>query len=669
MRCELIAICCAYYLDSYCNSVLQCLYFSQAFRQNVIDYPRQPTSDNTSSASSGKPTLGLDTDITALPAFPAPDGATTPKPFVNGQAVVPVQSPRVATTSLTNPIITASQSKDTFDNRKKAIMAAGPHVRLQQPRFDHYGMSESLFTSLKDLFEAVIAHDSRMGVIVPTRFIEVLRENFIYFKEPVHHDAHEFLNLLLNDVVEQVETHTKKLSQTANGSAAEEKLVAQMAPQTKAWVHELFEGTLTSETRCLTCENVSQRDEAFLDLSVDLEEHTSVTSCLAKFSEEEMLCEKNKFHCEKCCSLQEAEKRMKIKRLPKVLALHLKRFKWIDNGLKKLFDRVVYPFFLRIQNTTDDAVEPDRLYELYAVLVHLGTTPYHGHYVSIIKTKDRGWLLFDDELVLPVDASYVRRYFGGETGNSACAYVLFYQETSEEAIVREQDFEDPFSQDSMNANHREDIPSSPTEETPAPFESIPQTLKTPTTELPMPLRTPTTEIAVPQKTPTTEEQTFMAHLENPTQDTHFSHPPHLAPVNRFSSDEPTVAGSEPPTRSNARASLDKLITSGTDEQKLHSKSAEKPLDKPSGMHRILGSTSKGRSRIGSLSLKTKPKLFSKHERTDSAKESNDHTATEAGAQEHTHVGDSAEVAETHQKSMKHKASRFALGRKKSGNLL
>ena len=74
-------------------------------------------------------------------------------------------------------------------------------------------------------------------------------------------------------------------------------------------VHRLFEGVLTSETRCLTCETVSARDEAFLDLSIDIEQNSSVTACLRQFSASEMLCQKNKFFCDSCCDLQEAEKR------------------------------------------------------------------------------------------------------------------------------------------------------------------------------------------------------------------------------------------------------------------------------------------------------------------------------------------------------------------------
>jgi ubiquitin carboxyl-terminal hydrolase 9/13 len=345
-------------------------------------------------------------------------------------------------------------NKDSPEYKKKQAIAAGPVLQMDYENAKAYGMNESLFSSLKDIFEAVIAHRSRIGVVSPHKLLEILRRDNEMFRTPMHQDAHEFLNLLLNEVVENVEQFSKSrltdVSESAPNDTGLTITSGAVVPDRSStvsqinsgWVHELFEGTLTSETRCLTCENTSQRDEAFLDLSVDLEQHSSVTSCLRKFSQEEMLCERNKFHCDNCGGLQEAEKRMKIKRLPKILALHLKRFKYTEDlqRLQKLFHRVVYPFYLRLFNTTDDAEDPDRLYELYAVVVHIGGGPYHGHYVSIIKTQDRGWLLFDDEMVEPVDKAYVRNFFGGENV-LACAYVLFYQETTEEAMMKEQEAE------------------------------------------------------------------------------------------------------------------------------------------------------------------------------------------------------------------------------------
>jgi ubiquitin carboxyl-terminal hydrolase 9/13 len=342
------------------------------------------------------------------------------------------------------------EDKEAPDVKKKVALAKGPVLNMDYDSGGVYGMPESLFTSLKNIFEAISAHNSRIGVVSPTRFLEILRRDYEMFRTSMHQDAHEFLNIVLNEVVANVEVKEKRLEAERETNSSAGTSTSETAPATKVadgsmtptntgWVHELFEGTLTSETKCLTCEHVSQRDEVFLDLSVDLEQHSSVTSCLRKFSEEEMLCERNKFHCDRCGGLQEAEKRMKIKRLPKILALHLKRFKYTEDlqRLQKLFHRVVYPYHLRLFNTTDDAEDPDRLYELYAVVVHIGGGPYHGHYVSIVKTQDRGWLLFDDEMVEPVDKNFVRNFFGDRPG-LACAYVLFYQETTVEAVKREQ---------------------------------------------------------------------------------------------------------------------------------------------------------------------------------------------------------------------------------------
>lgn len=65
---------------------------------------------------------------------------------------------------------------------------------------------------------------------------------------------------------------------------------------------------------------------------------------------------------------------MKIKKLPNILALHLKRFKYQEDIQKyiKLTYRVAFPLELRLFNTVDDAPDPDRLYELFAIVIHIG---------------------------------------------------------------------------------------------------------------------------------------------------------------------------------------------------------------------------------------------------------------------------------------------------------
>ncbi len=391
----------------------------------------------------------------------------------NGGAVSPVAKPKglsAAEAMKRRAAINAGQpvpatpgqrpedKPDSPEYKKKHAMLAGPILELTYESASSYGMEESTFTALKDIFMALISNPSRTGVLSPQRFLEIFKRDNEMFRTSMHQDAHEFYGLVLNAVISNVEANAQRMKELAppqdDNSLAQSMKTAVASAATAmglssgtrspgtGWVHEIFEGVLTSETKCLTCETASQRDETFLDLSIDLEQHSSVTSCLRKFSAEEMLCERNKFHCDNCGGLQEAEKRMKIKRLPKILALHLKRFKYTEDmtRLQKLFHRVVYPYHLRMFNTTDDAEDPDRLYELYAVVVHIGGNAYHGHYVSVIKTQDRGWLLFDDEMVEPVDKHYVRNFFGDKPG-MACAYVLFYQETTVEAMRKEQEAE------------------------------------------------------------------------------------------------------------------------------------------------------------------------------------------------------------------------------------
>lgn len=427
---------------SYCNSILQCLYYSSAFRKSVINFPKRTPIETLEAA------LSKNLKYQSVGAFLEAEAAAA-KAKAAADKTVP-RNPGAPPSQPQKP-----EDKDSPEYKKKVALQTLPLLDVKDNSAS-YGMTESLFTSLKDIFESVVASQSKFGVIRPQHFLDVLRRDHEMFRSAMHQDAHEFLNLLLNEVVANVESIAASLPQAAaepTAEAGDSEQTATVAdsttstvvsspgsetPNTSRWVHELFEGTLTSETQCLTCENVSQRDEVFFDLSVDLEQHSSVTSCLRKFSAEEMLCERNKFHCDNCGGLQEAEKRMKIKRLPRILALHLKRFKYTEDlqRLQKLFHRVVYPYHLRLFNTTDDAEDADRLYELYAVVVHIGGGPHHGHYVSIIKTEDHGWLLFDDEMVEPVDKNYVRNFFGDRPG-LACAYVLFYQETTLEAVQRE----------------------------------------------------------------------------------------------------------------------------------------------------------------------------------------------------------------------------------------
>ncbi|KAF9155664.1 hypothetical protein DFQ26_009666 [Actinomortierella ambigua] len=346
---------------------------------------------------------------------------------------------------------------------------------------------ESLFRCLQDLFWQIQNHAKKTQYFTPTAFVaKVKRENEL-FRSSMHQDAHEFLMFLMNTIAEDVEAEIKRCEKeaddqqskatnggltvpgsgsarlpsgsmddisvtTANGdevrikingtdpspsptpngeSTAEKSSIHSDStapkPKEKIWVQKLFEGQLTNEIKCLTCEKTTSRAESFMDLSIDIEQNSSVTSCLRQFSASEMLCHKDKFYCDECCGLQEAEKRMKIKQLPNILSLHLKRFKYQEALQKyvKLSYRVAFPMELRLFNTIDDMEDPDRIYDLFAFVVHIGSGPHHGHYVAVVKNGDK-WLLFDDDTVETIDETEIHKYFG-DSSQLGSGYVLFYQ--------------------------------------------------------------------------------------------------------------------------------------------------------------------------------------------------------------------------------------------------
>ncbi|KAI8130957.1 ubiquitin carboxyl-terminal hydrolase 46 [Lucilia cuprina] len=330
---------------------------------------------------------------------------------------------------------------------------------------------ETLLSCLADLFYNIATQKKKVGSIAPKKFIARLRKEKEEFDNYMQQDAHEFLNFLINHINEIIlaernankngsaagtaaiksssttSTSTTASNSSTNGTCSQSTgsingigigitdattpTQNNSANTEPTWVHEIFQGTLTSETRCLNCETVSSKDEHFFDLQVDVDQNTSITHCLRCFSNTETLCSDNKFKCDNCCSYQEAQKRMRVKKLPMILALHLKRFKYMEqfNRHIKVSHRVVFPLELRLFNTSDDAVNPDRLYDLMAVVIHCGSGPNRGHYISIVKSHGL-WLLFDDDMVDKIEASTIEDFYGLTSDiqkSSETGYILFYQ--------------------------------------------------------------------------------------------------------------------------------------------------------------------------------------------------------------------------------------------------
>eukprot|EP00891_Asterochloris_glomerata_P000112 jgi/Astpho2/112/e_gw1.00004.43.1_t len=305
----------------------------------------------------------------------------------------------------------------------------------------HSDSEENLLTCLADLFQQASGGMKRLGVLAPKRFVQRLKRDNELFRSFMHQDAHDFFLFLVNDICEILEREEKVrqaggASMSTVGSAASFGKAASVQSMEgcpsagKVWLNQLFQGKFINETKCLQCETVTSREEDFYEIPLEIEQNCSLTSCLRRFSSTETLDADDKFSCDTCGCLQEAQKRMKIKELPPVLCLNFKRFKYLEDlqRLRKLMYRVVFPFQLKLCNTSDDCPDVDTMYNLFAVIVHIGSGLHHGHYIANIKVHGQ-WLTFDDEEVRPSDEAQVQTCFGSSqeySNHAEHSYMLFY---------------------------------------------------------------------------------------------------------------------------------------------------------------------------------------------------------------------------------------------------
>jgi ubiquitin carboxyl-terminal hydrolase 36/42 len=99
-------------------------------------------------------------------------------------------------------------------------------------------------------------------------------------------------------------------------------------------MHGVFGGHTKSTLRCSECGSESNTFEPFMDLSIEMTSRTKyLEQALSEFTAVEHLDKDNKWHCEKCQVLVEAEKQMTIRSAPLNLVLQLKRF--TTNGSKQ----------------------------------------------------------------------------------------------------------------------------------------------------------------------------------------------------------------------------------------------------------------------------------------------------------------------------------------------
>ncbi|ADM11577.1 ubiquitin carboxyl-terminal hydrolase [Encephalitozoon intestinalis ATCC 50506] len=151
----------------------------------------------------------------------------------------------------------------------------------------------------------------------------------------------------------------------------------------KCLSHRTFFGMFSSTMLCRNCNLKKTKEEAFA--TIPLECLPSIQSSLDIFLGTEDL--KDEVMCEACQEEGLCTKRLEVKRYPRVLSLHLKRFSY--EGVSRKIDSHV-----ALSNTL---AVGERIYDVLGFISHRGSITY-GHYLSYAIFGGK-WYRMDDERV------------------------------------------------------------------------------------------------------------------------------------------------------------------------------------------------------------------------------------------------------------------------------
>uniref|UniRef100_A0A3Q3WK82 Ubiquitin carboxyl-terminal hydrolase n=1 Tax=Mola mola TaxID=94237 RepID=A0A3Q3WK82_MOLML len=307
-------------------------------------------------------------------------------------------------------------------------------IQAKEPSSKHISLCHELHT----LFQ--VMWSGKWALVSPFAMLHSVWQLIPAFRGYAQQDAQEFLCELLDKVQHELESTGRH---TTTSRVPQKRLIKQVL----SVVNTIFHGQLLSQVTCLACDHRSNTVEPFWDLSLEFPEryHSNsresaaqaschLTEMLAKFTETEAL-EGNIYACDHCNTarrrtfsksvlLTEAQKQLTVHKLPQVLRLHLKRFRWSGrNHREKIGVHVSFDQLLNMEPycCRDSAGSPRPkhfLYDLSAVVMHHGKGFGSGHYTSYCYNTEGGfWVHCNDSKLRVCSVEEVCR---------AQAYILFY---------------------------------------------------------------------------------------------------------------------------------------------------------------------------------------------------------------------------------------------------
>ncbi|XP_071878061.1 ubiquitin carboxyl-terminal hydrolase 38 [Bombus fervidus] len=198
-----------------------------------------------------------------------------------------------------------------------------------------------------------------------------------------------------------------------------------------ALVHRVLGGKCKITYQCAQCDTSSHNTDKFRDLQLcfpeEIQENqeVSVQDLINYYLTPEKLTGENKYRCDKCMKLCDAQRIIKILHTPTYLILILKHFRYdFDTRLRtKLRHKVMYNETIQMPVSTPMCTSTES-YQLYAAVVHSGYSMDYGHYFTYARDSKQNWYKFNDSYVSQTTFNDFKDLKPPDT-----PYILFYEKS------------------------------------------------------------------------------------------------------------------------------------------------------------------------------------------------------------------------------------------------
>eukprot|EP00053_Salpingoeca_punica_P011203 m.100164 g.100164 ORF g.100164 m.100164 type:complete len:775 (-) comp15615_c1_seq5:332-2656(-) len=371
-------------------------------------------------------------------------------------AAEPVLSSSSATDSSAGAAASATATPNSKPSATAAAVANSPPSATSNTinsSSNNSSNSQALVSVLSSLIRQMLT--SPRADIVPSEFVTHIRRTYPAFRSLQQQDADEFLRFLLDKLHEQT-APPAPIGRSNNNSISHSN-----SNSTRGVMGKIFSGEVENIVVCRACKAVSKRSEHLWDLLVEIpnpepssasiistvssylnpawlfgwgelwSEAVSLQDCLRMYFAVESMSGDNMYKCDRCASLQDADKYLRLKKLPEVLCITLKRFK--HEGYRTVKNNRPVNFPLEGLSLTpflsEELAGEEADYELVSVVNHTGSLN-SGHYSCYGRSQPTNkWFWFDDEFVSEAEPRDVA---------SVQAYVLIYRRVSKAFTERSQ---------------------------------------------------------------------------------------------------------------------------------------------------------------------------------------------------------------------------------------